>query len=39
MKSKELEKKLEEQQKEIEKLKKRMNSEEWMSLFLLFSED
>jgi len=38
MKSDELKKKLEEQQKEIEKLKKRMNSEEWMSLFLLFND-
>jgi len=38
MKSKELEKKLEEQQKEIDKLKKRMNGEEWMSLFLLWNE-
>jgi hypothetical protein len=39
MKSKDVEEKLEEQQKEIEKLKKRMNSEEWMSLFLLFNDD
>jgi len=39
MKSKELEKKLEEQQKEIKKLKKRINAEEWMSLFLLFKDD
>ncbi len=38
MKSKELEKKLEEQQKEIDKLKKKMKSQEWTSLFLLLNE-
>lgn len=38
MKPKELEQKLKEQQKEIDKLKKKMKSQEWTSLFLLWSE-
>jgi len=38
MKSKELEEKLEEQQKEIDKLKKKMKSQEWTNIFLLWSE-
>ena len=38
MKSKDVEEKLEEQQKEIDKLKKKMKSQEWTSLFLLWSE-
>ena len=38
MKSKELEQKLKEQQKEIDKLKKKMKQQEWTSLFLLWSE-
>lgn len=38
MKSKDVEEKLEEQQKEIEKLKKKMKQQEWTSIFLLFNE-
>lgn len=38
MKSKDVEEKLEEQQKEIEKLKKKMKQQEWTSIFLLWSE-
>jgi ABC-type Fe3+-citrate transport system substrate-binding protein len=38
MKSKELEQKLKEQQKEIEKLKKKIKSQEWTSMFLLWSK-
>ncbi len=38
MKPKELEQKLKEQQKEIDKLKKKMKSQEWTSLFLLLNE-
>jgi len=37
MKSKELEKKLEKQQEEIDKLKKKMKRQEWTSMFLLWS--
>jgi len=39
MKSKDVEEKLEEQQKEIDKLKKKIKRQEWMSLFLLFKDD
>jgi ABC-type Fe3+-citrate transport system substrate-binding protein len=37
MKSKELEKKLKKQQEEIDKLKKKMKSQEWTNIFLLWN--
>jgi hypothetical protein len=39
MKSKDVEQKLEEQQKEIDKLKKRLKRQEWTSIFLVLNED
>lgn len=38
MKSKDVEEKLEEQQREIDKLKKKMKQQEWTSIFLLWNE-
>jgi hypothetical protein len=39
MKSKDVEEKLEEQQKEIDKLKKKMKSQEWTNIFLVLNEN